>query len=81
MSEATTAAISAVRSAYETAIEALKGEVTAKDVTIRALQTRAKQAEAAVTEARAEVEVLRSAEAERAGQGRWARLRTAWRGE
>jgi hypothetical protein len=40
---------------------------------VRELQT-------SLDQATAEAETLRQAEAERAGQGRWARLRAAWRG-
>jgi hypothetical protein len=53
--------------ALETAVATLRGEL--------------ERAHAETTEARQQVEALRQAEATRAGQGRWARLRAAWRGE
>jgi hypothetical protein len=44
------------------------------------LRDRLDQARGEATEARQQAEALRQAEAERAGKGRWARLRAAWRG-
>jgi hypothetical protein len=45
------------------------------------LRDRLDQARAEAAEARQQAEALRQAEAERAGKGRWARLRAAWRGD
>jgi hypothetical protein len=54
--------------------------IAALETAVVALRSELERAHAETAEARQQVEALRQAEAERAGKGRWARLRAAWRG-
>jgi len=54
-------------------------EVARADLTLA--QTTMEQAQATARAAQQDAERLHAAEAGRKGQGRWARLRAAWRGE
>lgn len=90
-----TAAFAAVQAAHAGEVAALHGQVTGlrervDDLTGRLadaqselarLQDHARQADAAAQAALEAADELRRANEARAGQGRWARLRAAWRGE
>jgi hypothetical protein len=62
----------------EAEADALRTEVTLIQATKLAT---AEQAHAAAQAAQERLDAMRRADAERRGQGRWARLRAAWRGE
>jgi hypothetical protein len=86
-------ALELARSREESAIAALRERADADSATIARLQDRvevltrrlgdatveAERAHTAAQEAQTAAEELRQAEAARAGQGRWRRLRAAWR--
>jgi hypothetical protein len=57
------------------------GVVEAEQLRNAELRVALEQSHAEAQKARQEAEQLRQAEAARRGQGRWARLRAAWRGE
>jgi hypothetical protein len=87
--------INTLRDAFATALGARDGEIAALRVVIDAKEgqlvayrdqidaqrERLDAAEAAAEEARGAFERLQAADAARRGQGRWARLRAAWRGK
>jgi len=59
----------------------IAGVVTALQCAVDTLRQQLVRADRYADEIRAERDALRQAEAVRRGQGRWARLRAAWRGE
>ena len=72
-----------VRGILDEALDALIGERHRADqaeVSVDRLETELEAARIAQAEAEADTSELRRTEAERRGQGRWARLRAAWRG-
>ena len=62
-------------------LDQARAEVTELRMEIAAGAIALEQAEAAARAAEERAERLEAAEAERRGQGRWARLRAAWRGD
>ena len=87
--------INALRDAFATALGARDGEIAALQAVIDAkeaqlvayrdqiseLRVGLDRARGEAQEAQKQVRDLEAADAERRGQGRWARLRAAWRGE
>ena len=61
--------------------EALRERLDASEARARAAEQAAEQAREHVREAEAAIAELRQADDTRRGQGRWARLRAAWKGE
>lgn len=61
--------------------DALRERLEAAETRARTAEQAAEQGRQYVREAEDQIEVLRRADAERRGKGRWERLRAAWRGQ
>jgi hypothetical protein len=68
-------------SALHSAIDVLRNQLIRETARSDRLQAELEHAKVEAAGVRQQVEALRQAEAARAGKGRWARLRAAWRGE